>query len=123
MQGESEKDMKINYQIMDESQKNAGGRYIPDFEKLIEGASCKDEVSYINEVKERIQKYMSDPELAEYAGFSYEMVYVVRQKCGHFEMFQTSCKSHSVDDILKLAEQTAIKMECTRCISGIGGRA
>lgn len=114
--------MKINYQVMDESQKNAYGHYIPDFEKLIEGATCEDEASYINDVKERIQKYMSDPGLAEYAGFSYRMVYVIKQKCGHFEMFQTSCESYSVEEILRLAENTANKMECTKCISGMTRR-
>ena len=31
--------MKINYQIMSESQKNRHGKYIPDFEKLIAGAT------------------------------------------------------------------------------------
>ena len=45
--------MKINYQIMSESQKNRHGKYIPDFEKLIAGATCEDEISYIRKVQER----------------------------------------------------------------------
>lgn len=74
--------MKINYQIMSESQKNRHGKYIPDFEKLIAGATCEDEISYIRKVQERSEKWLDKPGCESYAGFAFNMVYVTRQKCG-----------------------------------------
>lgn len=115
---------KINYQIMAESQKNKYGQYIPDFEKLIEGATCEDEVSYIRTVQEWSEKWQRKPECERYAGFAYNMVYITRQKCGHFEIFQTPCNEHySLEENLRQAEEHAKEMKCTRCISGIGGRS
>lgn len=115
---------KINYQIMAESQKNVHGKYIPDYEKLIEGATCEDEVSYIRKVQEQSKKWLERPGYERYAGFAYNMVYITRQKCGHFEIFQTPCNEyHNLEENLHQAEEHARKMKCTRCISGIGGRA
>lgn len=116
--------MKINYQIMGESQKNRCGKYIPDFEKLIAGAACEDEISYIRKVQEQSEKWLDKPGCESYAGFAYNMVYITRQKCGHFEIFQTPCNEyHSLEENLKVAEEHAREMKCTRCISGIGGRS
>lgn len=113
--------MKINYQIMEESQKNSQGKYIPDFEKLIAGATCEEETAYLKEVQERFDKWLSKPGCEKYAGFAFNMVYVTRQTCGHFEIFQTPCNEHySLEDNLKEAETHAGSMKCSRCISGIG---
>lgn len=116
--------MKINYQIMDESQKNSYGNYMPDFENLIAGATCEEEAEYLKEVKGRFDKWLSKPGCEKMAGFAYNMVYITRQKCGHFEIFQTPCNEyHSLEENLKVAEEHAREMKCTRCISGIGGRS
>lgn len=114
--------MKINYQIMDESQKNEYGQYIPDFEILIEGATCEEEISYIRMVRERVTQRLLKPGYEHWAGFAYNMVYITRQKCGHFEIFQTPCdERYSLEENLHQAEEHAKEMKCTRCISGIGG--
>lgn len=105
--------MKINYQIMEESQKNSHGMYIPDFEKLIAGATCEEETEYLKKVQERHDKRLS-------TGFAFNMVYVTRQTCGHFEIFQIPCNEYySLEDNLKEAEEHAESMMCTHCISGI----
>ena len=112
--------MNINYQIMDESQKNSQGMYIPDFEKLIAGATCEEETEYLKEVQERFDKWLSKPGCEKYAGFAFNMVYVTRQTCGHFEIFQTPCnENYGLEDILKNAAKHAGSMKCSRCISGI----
>lgn len=108
--------MEINYQIMDETQKNGEGKYIPDFDKLLEGATCEEEADYIREVRERTERYLSSPGYESFAGFAFNMVYITRQSCGHFEMFQSPMNSfYTLDSILNEAENHS-KMKCTRCI-------
>lgn len=116
--------MRINYQIMGESQKNHYGKYIPDFEKLVAGATCEEEITYIRDVQERTYGWLNRPGCESYAGFSYNMVYITRQKCGHFEIFQTPCNEYySLEENLNQAADHAERMKCSRCISRIGGRS
>lgn len=110
---------RINYQIMNESQKNRFGRYMPDFEKLIAGATCEEEAEYLKEVQERFDKWLSKPG-GEFAGFAFNMVYVTKQTCGHFEIFQAPCNEYySLEENLNQAEEHAGEMKCSQCISGI----
>lgn len=111
--------MKANYQVMRENQRNCYGKYIPDFEKLIEGASCADEISYIHKVMDEIKMWQSMPGYESFAGFAFNMVYITRQKCGHFEIFQTPLNEfNSLEGILKHAEEHASEYKCSRCVCG-----
>ena len=98
--------VKINYQI-------ASGQFLiesnnpefPDYENLIRNASCDEEVDYIRTVQKANIK------------FAFNMVYITRQACGHFEIFQTPQNDYyTLETILKTAEETAKTRKCTRCI-------
>ena len=92
----------INYQVMAAA---ADGKYYPDYEALIAGASCEEEVKYIKEVQK-----------SNFA-FAYNMVYITRQSCGHFEIFQTPQNEHyPLEYVLDGAIQLATERKCTRCI-------
>lgn len=111
--------MKINYQVMGESQKNKYGKYIPDFEKLIAGATCEEEVAYIQKTQAQFERYLSKTGYESFAGFAFNMVYITRQKCGHFEIFQTPQNEHyRLEENLKQAEEHANNSKCSRCICG-----
>ena len=96
--------MKINYQIMKESQKSEG-KYYPNYKELINNATSKEEQDYINKVQN------------DNFGFAYNMVYITKQKCGHYEIFQTPQNEYySLEDNLKNAKEHALTMKCTHCI-------
>ncbi len=95
--------MNINYQIIAATADD--GKYHPDYDALISAASCEEEAEYINEVKERS------------FAFSYNMVYVARQACGHFEIFQSPQNEHyPINQVLGSAAEHAAIRKCTHCI-------
>lgn len=111
--------MKINYQIMEESQRNRFGKYIPDYARLIGNASSKEEADHIRKIRDRDIRYLATPGNEKMAGFVWNMVYVAKQKCGHYEMFQTPQNNyHPLNDILREAQEYAEKMDCSCCICG-----
>ena len=94
----------MTYQIMTEKQKQ-NGRYTPDYDTLIKNATSEEEKHYIKAVKK--------------AGvtFAYNMVYITKQACGHYEIFQTPQNEYySLEANLKRAEEHAARRKCTRCI-------
>lgn len=94
----------VNYQIMTDSQK-VDGKYIPVWEALLANATSEEEKVYIQEVQKRGFR------------FAYNMVYVTKQACGHYEIFQTPQNQYySLESNLALAEETAKDRKCTRCI-------
>lgn len=96
--------MAINYQVMAEDQKR-NGKYIPDYEALLRNATEEGEAAYIREVQ------------AMGFGFAYNMVYVTKQACGHYEIFQTPQNDHyPLKENLAQAEEHAKGRKCTRCI-------
>ena len=108
--------MKYNYQIMNE--KNSKGNYIPNIEELKKNASCQEEIDYLNSVEKRWKKY-EETGNEQYIGFAFNMCYVMRQACGHFEIFQTPV--HSEEEAIKwlnLMQEEAKTRKCTRCICG-----
>lgn len=110
--------MKINYQIMTENQKNEYGKYIPDWEALIAGATCEDEIEYIKKVQSQNKKWSEIKGWEKAAGFAFNMVYVTKQSCGHFEIFQTPQNEYyTLENVLAEAEEH-MKMKCSRCICG-----
>lgn len=96
--------MNFNYQIMSENQKK-DGKYYPDYDKLIANANCEEEKGYIEQVKKR-----NFP-------FAFNMVYITKQKCGHFEIYQTPQNEHySIEENLSHAKEHAEKSSCSHCI-------
>ena len=94
----------VNYQLMEQS---ADGKYYPDYAKLIAKASCADEAAYIKEVA------------SHNFGFAFNMVYVTKQVCGHFEIFQTPQNEyHPMVEKLEEAVENATTRKCTGCICG-----
>lgn len=111
--------MNINFQIMEDAQKNEHGNYIPDFEKLVAGATCDEEITYIQGVRERFDKWLSKTGCEKYAGFAFNMIYITKQACGHFEIFQTPCNEYySLEKNLELAKEHAERMKCSKCVCG-----
>lgn len=105
--------MSFNYQVL--TNKTKDGRYIPDYDKLIENASCQEEIDYIKSVQERQALYAEKN--PSYLGFAFNFVYVMKQKCGHYEIFQHPGYgiSYILDEIREHAEYHAADMKCTRC--------
>ena len=100
---------RINYQIIPATRVDKVGQHIPDWDALIANATCEEEAEYLKEA----QKTMHG------RGFAYNMIYVTRQKCGHFEIFQTSCNVYyPLDENLKQAREHAEKHSCTACTCG-----
>ena len=99
---------RVNWQVMDDSFKTGkDGAYVPNYELLIMSASCEDEENYLRS--------------AEAAGieFAFNMVYVTKMACGHYEMFQTpQSEFNPLSGILIKASEQAQTNKCTRCICG-----
>lgn len=108
-------DIKYNYQFM---QKNELGKYMPDMAKLKANASCKEEVDYLTEVENRWEEYRKKGH-ENLIGFNYNMCYVMKQACGHFEIFQTHADNE--EEAMKwlgFAKEEAERRKCTRCVIG-----
>ena len=107
---------KYNYQIMNNKSEN--GKYIPNIEELKNNASCLEEIEYLNNVEANWKKYKKTGHI-DFIGFAFNMCYVMRQACGHFEIFQTHVNSETeAMKWLKLMESEAKTRKCTRCICG-----
>lgn len=107
---------KYNFVIMDESKRQKvksvyhDTEYIPGedtIDVLIYNARCKEERDYLIEKKERLAEF----------GFAFNMLYVCKMACGHYEVFQVYAKDE--EDALswvKFSEDDAKTRKCTRCI-------
>jgi hypothetical protein len=94
-----------NYQYMVE---RADGRYLPDFEKLLENAHDDDEKDYIL----KTETFMAEHNLS----FSFNLVNIVKQACGHYEIFQHPANAyHGLAEILTLDNEHA-SQRCTTCV-------
>ena len=105
--------MKANYQIMNENQKNENDKYVTDIEKLKQTATCAEEVEYI----QKIMKWYEERKEKGFAfEFAFNMIYITKMSCGHYEVFQTPCNQYySLNETLKEAKERAEKWKCTRC--------
>ena len=102
----------INYQIL--NKKNRAGKYIPDYDAFIRDASCPEEAEYIHSVQQQDEEYERKG-YPDFAGFAYQFVFVVRNTCGHYEIYQDPYREG--DDISKCLElaETVAAQKCTRC--------
>lgn len=108
--------MKYNYQIMKESIKDERGEYyVPDYDLLRKNASCEEEIEYINDVENRYKKYKEKH--LPLGCFAFNMVYVMKQACGHYEIFQLHVNNDKeAIEWLDMASKEAETRKCTRCI-------
>lgn len=106
--------MEYNYQIMKEKSEN--GNYIPNMEELKNNASCQEEIEYLNSVEAYWKEY-AETGYPELIGFTFNMCYVMRQACGHFEIFQVNVQSEEeAINWLRLMENESATRKCTRCL-------
>lgn len=102
--------MKYNFQIMNESNIK-DGKYFPDWDVLRAQATEAAEVEKINETEAFFE------EAPELAGFAFNMVYVMKQACGHYEVFQSHVNGPAdAHEWLDLMAEEAKTRKCTRCI-------
>lgn len=100
----------MNYQIMGKDHKGKDGRYYPNYEELIKNAESAEEINYIKKVKELG------------VGFIFNMVYITRQQCGHYEIFQIPVNDYTLAGRIEDGKAWAAKRNCTACICNWQGR-
>ena len=95
----------INYQVMDESNLQPDGRYLPDYQKLMDAAQTQEEKAYIKKVSQ-----------SRHNTFVFNLVTVVKQSCGHYEIFQHPMNEHwPLEETLKLDMEVSKTRKCTIC--------
>lgn len=107
-------ELKVQYEIMTEEQKNEFG-YTPNYEALIEEAPNEEIAQKWIECKELFEKCKNDcPRLS---AFAFNSVYIMKMKCGHYEIFQHSCRSEKeLVEWIALMQTPKHYKKCTRCI-------
>ena len=111
-------EIPIIYQVMESNQIMKNGKYMPDWEDLISRSADEDERLYLEDVRAGMYSYLLEGN-DDFAGFTFNMVYVVKMKCGHYEIFQCPYNTfYSIKESLFHARQHAKKSNCTDCISG-----
>ena len=106
------------------------GQCYPDYDEFIKNARDEEEKAYLEEVKQRHLE--REAEGYKNNGFAFEIIYVTKQACGHYELFQhplwrnygkepteeTTIKSlESVLSIIK--DDKRRQRKCTRCICNV----
>lgn len=105
------RDGNINYQILEK--KNLAGNYVPDYEAFIRDASCPEEEEYIRSVQRQNEEYERKG-YPDFSGFAFRFVFVVKNVCGHFEMYQDPYVNGDLARCLETAK-TVAGQKCTRC--------
>ena len=109
--------MAINFQVMTENQKNEYGRSVPEREALTAGASGEDEKEDLDRIIAQDERWISKGR-GEFVGFTFNMVYITKQSCGHFEIFQSPHNEHYIlEEVLEQAQEHT-KSKCSRCMCG-----
>lgn len=111
----NEEKTSINYQLMSKMQKNKAGGYdyIPDYDKLRRTAFSEDEKQFIDGLVKQNEMFR---ERGLRTGFTYNMLYIIRCKCGHFEIFQCPANVlYPVRENLARAAEYAKAHECSKC--------
>lgn len=99
----------ILYQFMYEQ--NEAGRYMPDWKALLNEASGQAERECVlKECKEQLLKEPAEK------GYIFPLIYFVKQRCGHYEMFQSPYdETQSLDTVFSIARKHVEKTECSDC--------
>ena len=107
--------LNAQYEIMTVEQKNEYG-YNPNYEKLIAEAPNKEMAQKWRESQELHESMLE--EHPRFSAFAYNSVYMVQKRCGHYEIYQHSCRSE--EELLDWIENVELKrnMDCTACMCG-----
>jgi len=108
-------DLKVQYVIMTEENKNDEGSYVPNYDGLIAEALNDDMTAKWIEAKEFHEK-LGETE-PKYQGFAFNSIYMMKMSCDHYEIFQHHSKSE--DDLIEwiaLMQSEKYYKKCTRCI-------
>lgn len=100
----------IPYQIM--NQKDSNGKYIFDRIKMrfeTDGVSDGVTTFLMNDARHSNDR------------FAYNMVYINKMACGHYELFQTPCNDYySLEENLLNGYLHSLESECSSCICSLG---
>lgn len=103
----------IQYQIMTDENKNAEGKYVPSFDKLFREAETGATKMKWIECQRRMARRPF-----KFQGFAFNLVVMVKQNCGHYEILQHPYHPE-YDDLHEILTDFANKnRKCTRCICG-----
>ena len=95
--------MKFNYQIIEKTDSN--GKHLPDYDTLIENASCEEEAEQWRRAKE--EDYRP----------TFNMLVCLKMTCGHWEIFQSIVNyCHDLDEELDILYRHSLESKCTHCI-------
>ena len=103
----------IQYQIMTDENKNAEGKYVPSFDKLFREAPTGAMAMKWNDCQRRLARRP-----LKFQGFLFNLVVMVKQACGHYEILQSPYHPE-YDDLHEILTDFANEnRKCTRCICG-----
>ena len=107
--------LKVQYVIMTDENKNNEGSYVPNYDELIAEAPTEDMTSKWIEAKNLHEK-LGETE-PKYQGFAFNSIYMMEMQCGHFEIFQHHVRSE--DDLIEwieLMQSDKYYKKCSKCI-------
>ena len=108
------KDMEIQYVKMTDENKNAFG-YIPDYDELIAEAPNSEMAAKWKQCRELHEKI--GKENPKYETFAFNSVYMMKMKCGHYEIFQHAVGSEEdLVEWIELMLSDKYYKKCTTCI-------
>lgn len=109
--------LKTQYQIMTPDNLNQHGQYVPDFETLIQEAPNETMAEKWRECEARLKEWEKhDP---RFSGFTFNSVYMMKMKCGDYEIFQHSTTGEEdLNSWMELMQSDKYYKKCTRCICG-----
>lgn len=108
-------DLKVQYVIMTDENKNNEGSYVPKFDELIAEAPNDEMSAKWIEARDLFARLGEDN--PKYEGFAFNSIYMMKMSCGHYEIFQHSVRSE--DDLVEwiaLMQSEKHYKKCTRCI-------
>ena len=109
-----ENNMEIQYVRMGDENKNEFG-YVPDYDQLIAEAPNAEMVAKWEQCRELHEKLAK--ENPKYATFAFNSIYMMKMKCGHYEIFQHGVRSEEeLVDWIKLMLTEKHYKKCTSCI-------
>ena len=106
--------LKAQYVIMTDENKNNEGSYVPNYDELTAQAPN------VEMMTKWIQSRDIHAELeGKFGGFAFNSIYMIKMSCGHYEIFQHSARDE--DDLLEwieLMQSDKYYKDCTMCICG-----
>ena len=109
------KDLKAQYVIMNDENKNDKGSYIPNYDELIADAP-NDEMKAKWIASKELHESLAEKD-AKFGGFAFNSIYMMKMKCGHYEIFQHAVRSEAeLVGWIELMLSDKYHKKCTTCI-------